>query len=364
VGRIEERVLLTGALKPKEQVDVTAKATGRVIQLSVNVGDVVQQGQVIAMLEDSELQQQVASAEAALAVTQASLSQRGAELQNAELALKRAETLMEGGLIPAQDFETQKTSYQVLVAQVELARAQKRQAEAALKELNIRLEQSKIEAPINGQIANRYVDVGAVVGPTTPIVQVVNIATLITAASVPESDVSKLRIGNKAEIMVDAAADEVFLGRVARISPVLDPATRTATIEIEIANPQGRLRAEMFVRVELNLESTREAVLIPRESLVYRGELAGVYVLTEDQQPQFRIIETGLTQENELEVLNNLQPGTRVIAKGAGLLREGDRISFAEGNGGPMSDGQDQRSPERAKSGERAKQARNSVPAN
>ncbi len=336
MGRIRERLALTGALKPKEQVDVTPKTAGRVIRLLVNVGDSVRKDTLIAELEDDELQQQVNRAKASINVAAASLSQREAEAANAKLNLSRAETLLKDGLIPRQQFEAEKTAVQVLQAQVELARAQQSQAEAELRELNIRVEQTKILAPINGQVAMRNVDVGALVGPSTPIVRIVNIGTLVTFTSVPETEVAKMRVGSQATIRVDAMADQPFSGRIARISPVLDPATRAATVEIEIPNPGMQLRAEMFVRVEMNLESSREAVLVPRESLVYRGDSSGVYVVERGKQA-FRFIETGLTQDESVEVLSNLEPGTVVVAKGASMLREGDTMQIVSGPGGGQS---------------------------
>jgi len=332
-GEIRERLLLTGSLKPKEQVDVTPKSTGRVERIHVHVGDRVRVGDLLAELERDELEQQVRRAEAAIEVTRASLAQRRAELANAEAVLERAEKLRADGLIAPQDYEMQRTQAAVVRSQVKLSEAQVRQAEAELRELKIRLEQTRIYAPIHGQVAARYVDVGALVSPNTPVVKIVNLSTLITSANVPERDVGKLRVGNRALVRVDAFGDREFTGRVARIAPVLDAATRSANIEIEIPNPGGLLKAEMFARVELDLGTTREAVLIPREALVYRGAQAGVYLIKGDR-PEFQPIETGLTQGGKVEVLANLQPGTEIVGQGSAMLSEGDRIRIA-GRGRP-----------------------------
>ena len=327
-GEIRERLLLTGSLKPKEQVDVTPKSTGRVERILVHVGDRVKVGDLIAELERDELEQQVRRAEAAIEVSRAALAQRQAELVNAEAVLSRAEKLREDGLIAPQDYEMQRTQAAVVRSQVKLSEAQVRQAEAELRELRIRLEQTRIYAPIHGQVAARYVDVGALVSPNTPLVKLVNLSTLITSANVPERDVGKLRVGNRALVRVDAFGDREFTGRVARIAPVLDAATRSANIEIEIPNPGGLLKAEMFARVELELGTTREAVLIPREALVYRGAQAGVYLIKGDR-PEFQPIETGLTQGDKVEVLANLEPGTEIVGQGSAMLSEGDRIRIA-----------------------------------
>ena len=157
--------------------------------------------------------------------------------------------------------------------------------------------------------------------------------TLVTQGNVPERSIGKLRVGNLAEVRVDAIPDEVFRGRISRISPVLDAATRSALIEIDILNPQNVLKAEMLARINLDLGTTREATLIPRDGLVYRGQQPGVYVLEEENRPVFRPIETGMTRENQVEVLANLAPGTQIVGRGATVLRDGDRIAVAGAGG-------------------------------
>ena len=337
LGSMREDLVLTGALKPKEQVDITAKATGRVEKIYGQVGDPVKAGDLVAELEDDELQQQVRRAAAAIGVSRASSAQREAERENARAELERAQKLLDDELISRQDFASVKTNLAVVDAQVELARAQTEQAKAELRELNIRLEQSKIFAPLSGFVANRYVDEGALVSPANPILRVVNLSTMVTQANVPERNMGRLRVGNQAQIRVDAIPDEVFQGRIARIAPVLDAATRSALIEIDVPNPNSVLKAEMFVRIQIDTGLMREATLIPREGLVYRGQQAGVYVIEEDR-PVFRAIETGLTREDNVEVLANLMPGDKIVGRGATMLEDGDRIRIA-GAGGPGGKG-------------------------
>jgi HlyD family secretion protein len=271
-------------------------------------------------------------ARAALEVTRASLAQRQAELENAKADIRRAQNLHEQKLIARQEFESRQTAFRVVEAQVQFTRAQERQAQAELNELQIRLAQSKIYAPMAGVIARRYVDVGALVNPSNPIVNLVNLSTMVTMANVPEREIGKLRVGTRALVHVDAFGEQRFTGRIARIAPVLDPATRTATVEVEIPNPTGGLKAEMFARVTLDLATQRQAVLIPREALVYRGQQAGVYVM-QDKRPIFRTIETGLTRGDDVEVLANLQPGATIVTRGATMLNEGDQVRIA-----PMSE--------------------------
>ena len=329
-GSVREEVLLTGALKPKEQVDVVAKAPGRLLKINYHIGDLVKRDDLIAQLEDDELEQQVKRAIAAQGVSRASRAQREAELKNAKADLGRAETLFKEGLIPRQDLDARQTSYQVVNAQLELARAQEEQSQAELNELQIRRQQTRIYAPMTGIISKRHVDVGALVGPSNPIVSIVNLSVMVVAANVAERDIGKIRVGNRAMVEVDAFGDRKFAGRVARIAPVLDPATRSAMVEVEIPNDDAGLKAEMFSRVTLDLASTREAVLIPRDALVYRGQQSGVF-LVQNKKPVFRPIETGLTRGDDVEVLGNLNPGITVITRGAAMLTEGDQIRIGGG---------------------------------
>lgn len=336
-GQVRQEVLLTGSLRPKEQVDVTAKATGRVERLTYQLGDFVKRGALIAELEHDELLQQVSRAKAALAVTMAATKQRLAELENSKANFGRAESLMKEGLLPRSDYESRRTAYEVVQAQLELSKAQEGQARAEIRELEIRVDQSRIYAPMDGYVSRRHVDQGALVNPSMPILTLVNMTTMVTMASVPEQDVGKLRVGTRARVEVDAFGDQMFDGRVARIAPVLDAATRSATVEVEIPNKENRLKAEMFARVTLDLGAMRSAVLIPRDGLVYRGSQPGVFI-TERGRSSFRAIETGQTMGGDVEVLANLTPGTQIVTRGSAMLREGDQLKVVGGAGGSQEE--------------------------
>ncbi|MBL8175635.1 MAG: efflux RND transporter periplasmic adaptor subunit [Bryobacterales bacterium] len=346
-GSMRMEVLLTGALRPKEQVEVTAKSTGRVEKITHQLGDAVKKGDLIAEMEDDELQQQVSRAKAALSVVAASARQRQAELANSRANLERYQKLVKDGLASRVDFEEKQTALEVVQAQLQLTEAQRGQAQAELNELQIRLEQTKIYAPMNGHVARRHIDQGAVVSPSTPILTLVNLSTMVTMANVPEHDIGRLRVGNQANIEVDAFGTRSFQGKVARISPVLDAATRSATVEVEIPNPDGGLRAEMFARVKLDLGAMREAVLIPREALVYRGTQPGVFLL-DRQRALFRAIETGGSMGDDVEVMGGLDVGTTIVTRGASMLREGDQVKITGSESDKLTGNNGTPSPARA----------------
>ena len=324
-GAVSEAVTLVGSLRAQEQVEVNPRVSGRVESMRVDIGDAVEVGDLLAEIEDDELLQQLQQSDAALEVSDAMVQQRILELRNQEVILERARGLQESGLMSAEELEQAQTRYDVAQAQLNLARAQEGQSAASHRELQIRHEQMSITAPMSGFVGRRWVDRGALVNSNTPIVTIVNLATLKLVAAVPEREVTKVETGASGIVYVDSMPGETFAGQVARISPLLDPQTRTAQVEVVVPNPDSRLRAEMFARVELSLGSNREALRVPRQALVVRGRDEGVFVLRDDVA-HFTKIDTGLSEDDWIEVTAGLQPGDTVATMGANLLKDGDPV--------------------------------------
>ena len=135
-------------------------------------------------------------------------------------------------------------------------------------------------------------------------------------------------------VEVDAFPGEQFTGRVSRVAPVFDPATRTATMEIEIPNPGFRLKPGMYARVRLMADRKPNALTVPRNAVVDIGGKRGVYLIDGDVA-RFQAVQTGLSDGERMEVLDGLQEGPRLVTTGALALRDGDRVTLlgAEGRG-------------------------------
>jgi len=228
--------------------------------------------------------------------------------------------------------DTLQMRYAVSQSQLELARAQRRQSEAEQRELAIRQGQTRITAPIAGTISRRHVTIGAMVSSATPIVTVVSNTPMIVDAQVSERDVTRIRRGLAVDVTIDSLPGEKFTGRIMRIAPTLDAQTRNGMVEIEIPNRGGTLKGEMFARLMLNLASTRETLLIPRDALIYRGDQPGVFTI-EEEKAKYVPLETGLTSEDKVEVLKGLKEGEVVVTRGSNLLKDGDRVRVQDANG-------------------------------
>jgi membrane fusion protein, multidrug efflux system len=330
---IQAEITVVGNLIGQATVSVAPRAAGRVESVSVRLGDRVSRGQRLAKIEDFEIQEQVKQAEAAQQVSEATIRQREADLKLAQTNAERSRSLFERQLLPKQTLDDNEARYQSAMAAVDLARAQSSQSKARLDELQINLANTVITSPVNGYVSKRSVDPGAFVSQNSPVVDVVEISTVRLVANVVEKDLKELQTGNTTRVEVDAFPGEVFTGRIARVSPVLDPATRTAQIEIEIPNAMGRLKPGMYARVSVTTSTRKEALVVPATSVVDLGGRRGVFTPL-NETAVFRALDIGTEQKDIVEVLGGLSEGDIVITTGSSALRDGDRIVLPAGTAG------------------------------
>ncbi len=324
-----QRILVVGNLVGEATVEATPKVSGRLESVTVRLGDRVSRGQVLAKIEDSELLEQIKQAEAAYEVGGASIRQRDADLRLAKTNLDRSKNLFDRQLIPKQTMDDTDARYVAAVAQLDLAKAQYSQAQARLDELKINLDNTRITSPVNGFVGSRTLDPGAWVTPNSVFLSLVDISVVRIITKVVERDLRRITQGLKADVEVDAFPGEKFMGRVAQVAPVLDPATRTAQVEIDIPNPQFRLKPGMYARVNFTVEEHANTLVVPANSVVDVQGSRGVFQPEKGQQGdvvRFKKIEVGLSDNDHIEVASGLREGESIVTTGAAALREGDRV--------------------------------------
>jgi RND family efflux transporter MFP subunit len=325
-GTIMRELVVVGNLVGDATVAVVPRAAGRLQDIYVRLGDRVARGQRIAKIEDFELQEQVKQQEAALEVSRATIRQREADLQLAQTNAERSRNLFARQLLPKQTLDDTEARYQSAVAQLDLARAQNTQSTARLDELRINLQNTVIVSPVNGFVARRAVDPGAFVGQNAPVVDVVDIGRVRLVANIVEKDLDQLQTGDATMVEVDAFPGETFMGRIARVAPVLDPATRTAPIEIEIPNPGFRLKPGMYARVTVTTDERKEALVVPANAVIDTGGRRGVFLAADNNIVSFRPVTVGIEENTQIEILDGLSEGDRIVTTGAAGLRDGDRV--------------------------------------
>jgi membrane fusion protein, multidrug efflux system len=327
---MSQEIRVVGNLIGEATVAVAPRTAGRLQDVFVRLGDRVTRGQRIAKIEDFEIVEQVKQAEAAQEVSAATIRQREADLQLALTNVERSRNLFQRQLLPKQTLDDNEARYQAAVAQIDLAKAQSNQSKARLDELRINLANTVIVSPVNGFVAKRSVDPGAFVSQNAPIVDVVDISRVRLVVNVVERDLKELATGDAAKVEVDAYPGEMFRGRIARVAPVLDPATRTAPIEIEIPNPDFRLKPGMYARVGVTTDVKKESLVVPVNAVADLGGRRGVFQHL-NGVAIFRTVELGTEGNEFIEVLGGLAEGDQVITTGARALRDGDRIQLAGG---------------------------------
>jgi RND family efflux transporter MFP subunit len=325
-GEVIEYITVVGNLVGQSTVDIVPRVAGRIDSLTAKLGDRVTRGQQVAKIEDRELRQQVIQAEQSLEVNRATVKQRESDLQLRRTTLARQRELLEKGLQTRQVVEDAEAGFNSATAAVDLAKAQLAQTEARIDELKITLSNTTIVSPVDGFVGRRNLDQGAFAGANTVILQVVDISTVRMVSNLVEKDFKRITQGVQALVEVDAFPGEQFAGVVSRVAPVFDAATRTASMEIEVPNPGYRLKPGMYARVRLTAQRKADALTVPRNAVVDSEGRRGVF-LPDGQTAKFQPVTTGLQDNNNVEILEGLTEGQRVITTGALALREGDRIT-------------------------------------
>ena len=340
---VSEQIVVVGNLIGEATVEVVPRVNGRLQTVTVKLGDPVSKGQIIARVEDREIQEQVRGAEASYQVSQASIRQREADLKLAKTNLDRSRSLFERQLLPQQTYDDTEARYQAALAQVDLARAQFEQTKARLDELKVTLSNTIIMSPVDGFVGKRFLDPGAFASTNAPVASVVDISRVRMVANLVERDVRRVPTGTSANVEVDAFPGEKFKGRVSRIAPIFDPATRTAEIEVEVPNSGFRLKPGMYARVQLTVDQKADALTVPRSAVVAVDGKNGVFIAVkpEGTQPagrgneasgltaRFLVVETGIRDGESIEITSGLPDGAQVITTGAGGLKDGDRVVAA-----------------------------------
>ncbi len=274
-----------------------------------------------ARAEDIQaMEAQVEQAEASLRLAQTQVATKTWE-KDIELARSQVETAR-AGLDAVEALKTAKS----WEAEITSAKTARTQAQVALKLAQKRLNDATIHAPISGVVSRRYLDLGGMALPASPLFEIVNIDTVKAAVEAIEVQLSQLALNQQASIEVDGI-DVQMSGHVAFISPTLMPARRTATVEILIDNPEGTLKPGMFAKVTVPVEVHTDAILISRASLVEDSntKTQNVFVI-ENGVSQRRVVEIGLLRGGAVEVLSGLTEGEAVVTAGQHSLKQGESV--------------------------------------
>jgi RND family efflux transporter MFP subunit len=304
---------LSGALVPLAQATVKSKVSGLVLESAVQEGMRVDAGQVIARVDAADQRARVAQQQAALNEASARLSM--AKKNNANSA-----ALLKQNYISQNAFDTTQNSVELAQAAVDAARAQLELARIALADTAIR-------APLAGVVSKRFVQAGDKVSPDTPVFSIVDLREMTLEASVPASDIPRVKVGQEVRFKVDGIDAREFTGKVARISPTTEAGSRAMVVYASVANADGLLRGGMFAKGGITLEKSAPNPLVPLTALRRIDGRDMVYQVA-DGKVVARPVELGLRNEDEgvAEVTRGVPAGAVVISAQLEGVKAGSKV--------------------------------------
>jgi RND family efflux transporter MFP subunit len=296
---ITERIELTGDVVAIQQASIFSKVSGTLERVFVNIGSPVQRGQLLALIDTTELKQQLQQAEATFF--------------NARLSYDRTQQLLQQNLVSKQDLDN--------------ADAQLKISQANYDAAATRLSYARISAPFSGTITSRFMDPGAVV--TTPtnatLFTLMDFDTVKIVVNILDKDIPLVKIGTRAVVTVDAFPAKEHLGTVVRLAEAEDPATRTMAAEIDIPNKDLLLKPGMFADVNLLVAQHNDQVTVPTQALL--RDDSGYYVFIVQNQLARRVnVKIGVEQNGMTEILEGLTGSEDIIVLGEDLVKDGGQV--------------------------------------
>lgn len=293
---VPQMATYTSTVQANVKNNIAPQSGNRIKEIKADIGDFVKKGQVLAKMDKIQLQQ--------------------AELQmkNNEIEYNRLKGLYEVGALSKSDLDAIELAYKVSKTSYE----------------NL-LENSVLRSPVEGVITARNYDEGDMYTMTAPLFVVEQIVPVKLLVAISESDYSKVHKGDEVEIVADALTGKVFTGKINKIYPTIDPATRTFTVEIVVSNPKKDLRPGMFARVTVKF-GVNNNVVIPDVAVVKQqgsGERF-VYVLNEDGTVTYQKVVLGRRMGTEYEVLEGLSNGATIVTGGQIRLKDGIKVAVNE----------------------------------
>ena len=306
-GDVRETLHSLGTVEAEEQVKVTVEIDGIVRALPFEEGRLVRKGQVLAILNDTELRAEV---------------RRAAALRDqARLTHARFEQLSQEQIASPQDRDNARAALQVAEANLGLAEA--------------RLSKTRVLAPFSGVVGSRLVSPGAYLRAGDAITEIARIDTVKVVFAVPERYLADLRRGAGVTVTTVVFPGKQFTGTVNVLDPILDAATRSARLSARIPNPQGELRPGMSADVTAVIAERTQAVTVPDEAVFAEGDRNFVFVVQPDSTVVRRPVKLGSRQPGRVEVREGLQGGEKVVRAGHQKLFEGAKVSPVEAAAAP-----------------------------
>ena len=318
---------------PYQDIMVHAKVSGYVSMIKVDIGDRVKQGDLLATLEIPELQDSINKAKARLSATEQEIDEARANYTNLHLIYQRLADVAKAhpNLVAQQDLDTAKSKEVAALGALGAAQQHRDEAQAELGRLNTLAAYENVTAPFDGIITKRFADLGSLIQAGTssdtqslPLVQLAQYSLMRLRFPVPEAQTPLIEDGRKVEVTVPAL-DRTFTGTITRYAWLINRSTRTMTTEVDVANPQGVIKAGMYAYVNLPLRVANQALAVPLQALPI-GDNPTVLVLAKDGRLEERKVKVGIRTADKAEIVRGLEEGDPVVVGNRAGLDAGEKV--------------------------------------
>jgi RND family efflux transporter MFP subunit len=305
---------LPGQTQAFMQASVFAQTTGYVKRWNFEIGSPVREGDVLAEIDTPEVDQQLNQAKA-------TLKQAQAAFDLSRVTYQRDGDLLQRKVIAHQDFDNAESDYRGKQATVN-------SAEAAVLRLEALEDFKVLKAPFEGIVTTRNTDIGGMVnaGAGNPLFVVARIKPLRVYINVPESLGGKVKVGDSAELKFDEFPGKTFAGKVVRTAGAIDPSSRTLLTEVDVPNENGQLFPGAYMQVHLSTGGSKQSLIIPANTLLFRSEGTMVGVVGTDNKVELKKVKIGQDLGSHLEVTQGLSADDQVIINPSDSLASGQTV--------------------------------------
>jgi RND family efflux transporter MFP subunit len=350
---VKRTVELVGTLAAVDQVTISSEADGKVSRILADLGDRVTAGQTLIQVDHEKqqysLEQQKATLARALAQYGAAdpqhlpdiektpdVQKANADLIQAKQSFDRTSELFKRSLVPKQLLDDAATALQSKQASYDLSlqtaknlRASIQGSEASMKLADRQLRDTEIRSPFDGYVEKRLVNLGELVKTQMPVMAVVRVDPLKVIAEIPEKMAPWIKDGQAVELHVDAYPDQTFIGKVSRISPAVNTATRAFPFEALVPNHDARLKPGTFARVHIESGKIDNVLTLPYAAMQYRYGVNRVFVVEGDKLA-VRELKVGDRLGDRIEILSGVKAGEQVAATDVDNLTDGAKVSIGK----------------------------------
>jgi membrane fusion protein (multidrug efflux system) len=286
---LQEALEITGSTEPENTANIISTVEGKITELNVREGDIVEEGQIVARISPMLREDVVTATRIKVEALEEEIKNNG---NNKELKEKLKEA---------------KENYEFALDQY--------------KEISI-------VSPANGIVSKRYVDLGDMISARAQILEITSSNKFIINLTVAETDLKKLKAGQKANLNLDACPDKKFTGTITRIYPEIDPLTRNGIVEVKLANPCPNVKSGMFVRASFITNVYKDILTVPQEAIITKMDKKNVFIVDENMKAKSVEVQTGFETKDDVEIISVLKPWHKVVIEGQQALKNGTEVKI------------------------------------